>query len=137
MHKVGDNHQHVQRQNVSVAKTLSILIRDFLKGYPSSFQTLVVEKFLGNYVLKGYVMEYLRDLRKLKQKKTIVNNLKSGLSNHLNGQKITPIIMAKNIVYIIASSNKSYNSRQVAQILGVERMNIKKGIQRPMEMHFG
>jgi len=54
---------------VSVAKTLSILIRDFLKGYPSSFQTLVVEKFLGNYVLKGYVMEYLRDLRKLKQKK--------------------------------------------------------------------
>lgn len=99
---------------MSVAKTLSILIRDFLKGYPSSFQTLVVEKFLGNYVLKGYVMEYLRDLRKLKQKKTIVNNLKSGLSNHLNGQKITPIIMAKNIVYIIASSNKSYNSRQVA-----------------------
>jgi hypothetical protein len=99
---------------VSVAKTLSILIRDFLKGYPSSFQTLVVEKFLGNYVLKGYVLEYLHDLRKLKQNQTIVNNLKSGLSNHLSGQKITPIVMAKNIIYIIASSNKSYNCRQVA-----------------------
>jgi len=99
---------------VNVAKTLSILICDFLKGYPSSFQTLVVEKFLGNYMLKGYVLEYLCDLRKLKQNQTIVDNLKSGLSNHLSGQKITSIVMAKNIVYIIASSNKSYNSGQVA-----------------------
>jgi len=65
-------------------------------------------------MLKGYVLEYLCDLRKLKQNQTIVDNLKSGLSNHLSGQKITSIVMAKNIVYIIASSNKSYNSGQVA-----------------------
>lgn len=139
MHKVGNSHRHVQRQNVIVAKTLSILIRDFLKGYPSSFQNLIVEKVLGDYVLKGIVPKYLRDPRKLKQNKIIVNNLKSGLSNHLSGEKTTLIVMAKNIICIIESSNKSYSSKQVAWVLGVEQRNIKKGIKRrrSLKMHFG
>jgi hypothetical protein len=75
--------------------------------YPSSFQTLVVDKVLGNYVLKGCVPEYLSDPGKLKQNQTIVNNFKCGLSNHLSGQKNTPIVIAKNIVCIIENFNKS------------------------------
>jgi hypothetical protein len=72
---------------VIVAKSLSVLIRDFLKGYPSSFQTLVVEKVLGNYVLRCRVSEYLCDPGKFKQNQTIVDNIKSSYSNHLSGQK--------------------------------------------------
>ncbi len=90
-------------------------------------------------MLKGIVPKYLRDPRKLKQNKIIVNNLKSGLSNHLSGEKTTLIVMAKNIICIIESSNKSYSSKQVAWVLGVEQRNIKKGIKRrrSLKMHFG
>ncbi len=38
--------------------------------------------------------------------------------------------MAKNIVCIIANFNKSYSSRQVVWVLGVDCKNIKKAIKR-------
>jgi hypothetical protein len=58
---------------------------------------------MGSYLLKDCVFEYLCDLGKIKQKQIIVDNIKSSLSNHLNGQKTTPIVMAKDIVYALAT----------------------------------
>lgn len=81
-------------------------------------------------MLRGYVPKYLCDLGKFNQNQTIVNNLMFGLSNHLSGKKTTLIVMAKNIVYTLASSNKSCSSKHVAQVLSVDHRNIKKGIER-------
>jgi len=58
---------------------------------------------MGSYLLKDCVFEYLCDLGKIKQKQIIVDNIKFRLSNHLNGQKTTPIVMAKDIVYALAT----------------------------------
>jgi hypothetical protein len=58
---------------------------------------------MGSYLLKDCVFEYLCDLGKIKQKQIIIDNIKSSLSNHLNGQKTTPIVMAKDIVYALAT----------------------------------
>jgi len=60
-------------------------IHEFLKGYRSFFQSVVIEKLMGSYLLKYCVLKYLHDLGKIKQNQVIVDNLKSSLSNHLNG----------------------------------------------------
>jgi hypothetical protein len=40
------------------------------------------------------------------------------------------MVMAKNIVYALVTSNKTSNNKQVAQILGVDCKNIKREIER-------
>jgi phage regulator Rha-like protein len=40
------------------------------------------------------------------------------------------MVMAKDIVYALTTSNKTTNNKQVAQILGVHRRNIKRAIER-------
>jgi hypothetical protein len=66
-------------------------IHEFLKGYRSSFQNVVIEKLMGSDLLKDCVLKYLHDLRKIKQNQVIVDNFKSSLSNHLSGQKPHPL----------------------------------------------
>jgi hypothetical protein len=68
---------------------------------------------MESYLLKDCVLEYLCGLGKIKQNQIILHNLKSSLSNHLKGQKTTPIVMAKDIVcaLIIFSFAKTYCSR--------------------------
>jgi len=78
-------------------------ICEFLKGYRSSFQSVVIEKLMGSYLLKDCVLNYLRNLGKIKINQVIIDKLKSSLSNHLSDQKTTPIIMAKDIVYALAT----------------------------------
>jgi hypothetical protein len=87
-----------------------MFIRDFLKDYTCSFWNVVIEQLLGNYLLRDVVLEYLQDVNKLKQNQVVIDNLKSSLSNHLNGQKTKLIVMAKDIIYALASS-KTCNSR--------------------------
>jgi hypothetical protein len=48
---------------------------ELFKRYTFSFQSFVVEKVLGNVLLKGCVPKYLGDLRKVKQNQVIVDNL--------------------------------------------------------------
>jgi hypothetical protein len=56
------NGQQLQKQSASLARILSMQICEFLKGYRSSFQSVVIEKLMGSYLLKDCVLEYLRDL---------------------------------------------------------------------------
>jgi hypothetical protein len=52
------------------------------------------------------------------------------LTKHLRGQKSTFIVMAKDIVRAFATYDKTSNNRQVIQIFGVDRRNIKRAIER-------
>ncbi len=52
----------------------------------------------------GFVPKCLRDPQKIKQNQVIVENLKCGLSNHLNGPKTTPIVMAKDIIVCVLTT---------------------------------
>ncbi len=81
-------------------------------------------------MLRKCVLEYLHDLKKLKENQDVIENLKCGLTNHLKGQKSSSMVIVKDIVYVLATSNKTSNTRQVVQILGVDSRNIKKAIER-------
>ncbi len=53
------------------------------------------------------------------------------LSNHIIGHKSSPFVIAKEIFYNLVASDKTSSSKKVAQVLGVDRMNI----ERAMENH--
>jgi len=84
-----------------------------LKGYSISFTGIVVEKVLVSFVLQKYVPKYLHDFRKSKEIQSVIENLKCGLTNQLKGQKSSAIVMAKDIVYVLATFDKTSNNRQV------------------------
>jgi hypothetical protein len=81
----------------------------FLKGYTFYSQCLVVEKVFGNILLQYYVPMYLHDPRR----PIIVDNLKCHLLNHLKGHKAMLIVMAKDIVCVLATSKNTCSNRHV------------------------
>ncbi len=52
------------------------------------------------------------------------------MTNHLRGQKSSFMVMAKDIVRAWTTYDKTSNNRQIIQILGVDRRNIKSVIER-------
>jgi hypothetical protein len=60
-----------------------MFIVDFLKGYDSSFQAIVIEKLLGQNLMQPCVLQYLQDLGRIKENHFASENLKCGLSNLL------------------------------------------------------
>ncbi len=115
---------------MKLVSTISFIIFELLKGYSISFKGIIVEKVLASSVLQEYAPKYSHDLKKLKENKGVIKNLKCGLPNHLRSQKSSSMVKAKDIVYVLTTSNKTTNNRQVAQILGVDRRNIKRAIER-------
>jgi hypothetical protein len=101
-----------------------------LKGHSISFKGIVVEKVLASFVLRECVLEYLCDLKKIKENQGVIKHLKCGLTNHLRGQKSLSMVIAKDIVYVLVTSNKASNNIQVVQILGVDYKNVKRAIER-------
>jgi hypothetical protein len=53
-----------------------------------------------------------------------------GLTNYLKGQKSLFIVMAKDIICALTTSNKINNNKQVVRILSVDCKNIKNTIER-------
>lgn len=96
-----------------MAITLSMFIVNFLKGYDSSFQAIVIEKLLGQNLMQPCVLEYLQDLGRIKENHFVIENLKCGLSNHLIGHKSSPFVTIKEIVCSLATSDKASSSRKV------------------------
>jgi hypothetical protein len=101
-----------------------------LKENSISFRGIFVQNVLANYVLQKCVPKYLHDLKKLKEYQGVIENLKCGLTNHLGGQKSSSMVMVKDSVCVLATSNKTSNNRQVVQSLGVDRRNIKRATKR-------
>ncbi len=94
-----------------MARSIALCFCDTLNNYPKSFRFLVFEKFLNNPLVKSCILEYLQDLAKNKENHLIVDNFKCGLSDHLKGQKTSPLVMAKDIVRVLAMSNMNCNGR--------------------------
>jgi len=98
-----------------------------------SLQQLVIETFLCHPTMKGWLPPYLVDITKLKQSQHILGNLKDELTFHLVGQRQFNIILAKDIVCILAASSQPVKSnRGIARLLRVDKQNIKKGMDKKL-----
>jgi phage regulator Rha-like protein len=60
--------------------------------------------------------------------------MKAGISMHLVGSKKSHLVMAKDIICTLASFENMTSSRFVAEVLGMDRRNIKKGINRQVQL---
>ncbi len=70
----------------------------------------------------------------MKHNQQVMSNLKSRITNYLIGQKKSQIVVAKNIVCMLASSQlgcKKING--FAKALDVDRRNIKKAMERRLQ----
>jgi hypothetical protein len=67
------------------------------------------------------IHDYFKDLDSIKHNLEIMNNFKSGLTTHLLGSRKIELVVAKNIIYTLASNQYVSNIRNVFKTLGVER----------------
>jgi hypothetical protein len=68
------------------------------------------------------------------QNQEILNNMKFGITNHLVGPKKTQLVVAKNIICMLASGSLIGSSRNVVKVLGVDKRNIRKALERCVQM---
>jgi hypothetical protein len=66
-------------------------------------QNVIMEEVVGRELLNINVPPYMHDVKKLKHNQQLIENLRSGLSNHVIGHWFLKLVLAKNIVYTFVS----------------------------------
>jgi len=99
-------------------------------NYDPIAQHLTIEKFLGHEVLVQMLFDFLVDPIKVKLTQSIKSNLKEDMINHLARVKKSKIVMAKDIVYTLATSSNLRSKRGVVDLIGVDMKNLRRSIER-------
>jgi hypothetical protein len=90
----------------------------------------VIGKFLSHSLLKDMGPPYLTNPRVVKNKYDVLQNMKEGINTHLASHRKSKLIMVKDIVCTLTSSQSITSKRVVAKVLGVDRRNISKAVLR-------
>lgn len=120
----------VQRTSSKLAVEIAEIVSSRLRIYSPLVQHMTIEKFLGHGLLTGMLPDFLVDPSKVKLRHSVLANLKGGMIDHLTGVRESKIVMAKDIVCTLAASSKLGSNRGVADLIGVDRRNLKKGMER-------
>jgi hypothetical protein len=119
-----------QRETASLSRDIALLIFDCLKDEDEVIRHQVLEKVVGYSLLKSSVPVFFQDMNLVKHSIEIVQNMNRGLSDHSIGVREQKLIMAKDIVCTLATTNSSATSaRQMAKLLGVDRRNFKRSFE--------
>jgi len=92
-----------------------------------------LEKVVSHDILVGSMPPYLHDTKRLKHTQQLFENLKSGLVNHLTSTRSFKFI-AKDILCKFVTSESMGSSRGTTKLLGVNRRNIRKVIDRRLAL---
>ncbi len=109
-----------------------LFIINFLNGFDIIAQHTIIEKVLSHDLLSDMLPFYLQDIKSLKQNKQLLENVHSGLIGHVISQRASKLASAKDIVCTFASFHFLVNGREITKALGVDRRNIKHGIERQL-----
>jgi hypothetical protein len=120
--------------SAKVALKIAAFTAEHLEGVHPLVQNEVVCKFLGHPVVRDIVPTFLQDVSVVHQNHEVIRNMKTGILMHLAGSRKSHLVMAKDIICTLASSENITSSRSVADLLGVDRMNIKKGLDRRVQL---
>jgi hypothetical protein len=104
-----------------------------MKGLDIVLQQATFEKFRMHPLVKDMIHEYLKNLDLVKYNLEILGNFKYGLTTYLLGFRSTQLIIAKNVVCILAT-NESISSSRGVKSLGVDRWNIKRAMGRWVQL---
>ena len=104
-----------------------------LQGVDSKVQNNVVCKFLSHPIMSKIVPPFLQDFNAIHQNHEVIQNIKADISTHLVGSKKSHLVMAKDIICTLASSQTISSSEFVAKVLEIDRQNIKKGLHKRIQ----
>lgn len=119
-----------QRFSASLSRKIALFCAEELKGVDVVIQQDVVVKFLSHPIMQDVIPPFLKNLEAVKHNHAIISNMKMGISAHLSGVRETHLVMAKDILCTLAASDSIQSTRAVAEVLGVDRRNIKRGLNR-------
>lgn len=77
---------------------------------------------------------YLHDTKRLKHTQQLLENLRFGLVGHLTSTISIKFTMAKDILCIFTTFELMGSSRGAAKLMGVDRRNIRKAIDKPLAL---
>jgi hypothetical protein len=129
--KTFDNYYR-QSQNiiVEITRKLAMVTRDEVVGLNSTTKVDVIQKYLAHPLVKGMVPKYLFDLSNVQQKHEVLTIVQTCLVMHMTSSCLTKIVVAKDIVCTLISSNNLHNNKAIVRVLGVDRRNIKRGWEK-------
>ncbi len=96
--------RETQKNSTDVAREMDLFIVNQLIDVPLEIQHEAIGKFLSHSLLKDMVPPYLTNLRVVKHKYDVLQNMKEGINTHLAGCRKSKLIMAKDIVCTLTSS---------------------------------
>ncbi len=70
----------------------------------------------------------------MKQNHEVLSSMKVGITKHLTRQQKSQIVVVKVIVCMLASSSIVSNKKGIAKILGVDKRNIRKALNRRVQL---
>ena len=126
--------RQAQRFSAEIALKMARFTTNQLRGIDSVVQNDVVCKFLSHPLMAEIVPPFLSDLGVVHQNQEVICNMKANISTHLARSKKSHVVMAKDIICTLASSEHMTSSKSVAEVLGVNRCNIRKGVNRRVQL---
>jgi lipid A disaccharide synthetase len=93
---------------------IAIYTAEQLEGVDNLVQNEVICKFLGHPIVREIVLAFLQDLGVVQRKHEMIRNMKTGISMHLAGSRKSHLVMAKDIICTLASSENITSSRSIA-----------------------
>ncbi len=81
-----------------------MFIVEQVKNLKSKLQQVVVKKFISHMLVKNTVPNCFNNLCVVRQNHEVMCSLKFGIIDHLTSQKPSKVVVAKDIVYMLASS---------------------------------
>ena len=126
--------RQAQRYSAKIALKMARFTTDQLRGVDSVVQNDIICKFLSHPLMAEIVPPFLSDLGAVHQNHEVIRNMKAGISTHLARSKKSHLMMAKDIICMLATFEHMTSSRFVAEVLGVDRRNIRKGVNRQVQL---
>ncbi len=115
-----------QKFSAHVARQLAMYTINQLKDARVEVQHDVFDKFIGHSIVKDVVLHYLVDSWVAKHKDDVLQNMKACINTRLACPKASKLVMDKDIMCTLASSQSINNNKALAKLLGVNMWNILK-----------
>jgi hypothetical protein len=80
--------------------------------------------------MKGMVPDYFNDLQYVKHNQEVLSNMKSGITHYLTSAKQFQLVVAKEVVCMLAYNASIGSSRGVVKVLEVDKQNIRRALER-------
>lgn len=126
--------RQTQRVSADIARDLGLYALSKLQGHSRDVHHLCIQKFLGQPLISRIVPPFLRNIAAVRVATEVVAGIKDGVTSHLKGPRKAKVVMAKDIICTFAAGSSVGSSRMIHGVLGLDRRNLKKGVERRLQL---